>query len=45
VLIDLNLAKNNTQDAHAVLKKYWVSISVFRTLKKHHIWPKCALSI
>jgi len=29
------------QDSHAVLKKYWISKSVFKTLKKYWIWPKC----
>jgi len=31
--------------SHAVLKKYWISKLVFKTLKKYLIVPKCTLGI
>jgi len=37
-----NFAENCS---HAVLKKYWISKSVFKTLKEYWIWPKCTWSI
>jgi len=45
---NLPMFSNITQGSHAVLKvvkKCWISKLVFKTLKKHWIWPKSTLGI
>jgi len=32
------------QGSHAVLEKYWISKSFFKTMRKYWIRPKCTLS-